>query len=62
MELISSASDACMLYGICAYLGQMKQDGLASREDSASIVLAPRVSEPASLSRALVADDPSDHA
>ena len=56
----TSANDICMLFGMCAFLGHMKQDDLESLQDSASIVLAPRVSELVSLSRALVADDLSD--
>ena len=62
MELISSASDTCILYGICACLGKLQPDDLESRQNSASIVDTPRVSERASLSRALDADDLSDYA
>ena len=50
-----TANDTCTLCGICDYLGKIKQDDLESRQDSASIVLTPRVSETASLSRASVA-------
>ena len=38
-ELISSVNDICMHYGLCDYLGKLKQDDLDSRQDSASIVL-----------------------
>ena len=62
VDLISSAKDICMLYGICYFLGRIKQDDLESRQDSASIVLTPRVSENACLSRASVAVDLSDYA
>ena len=60
MDLISSANDICILYGICDYLGKTKMDDFESRPDSASIVLTPRVSETASLSRASAADNISD--
>ena len=43
MDLIHSAKHFCILYGICDYLGQIKQDDLESRQDSASMVLTPRV-------------------
>ena len=62
MAFISSANDICMLQGICDYLGKRKQDDLESRKDSASIVLVPRVSETASLSRASVVDNLTDYA
>ena len=52
MDLISSANDMCMLYGFSDYHGKIKQDNVQSRQDSASIVLTPRVSETASLCRA----------
>ena len=54
MELISSASDICMIYGICDCLGKIKQD-------SASIFLTPRVSETASLEHLLRQRDASQH-
>ena len=62
MDLTSSAHDICVLYGMCDYLGKIKEDDPESRQDSASIVLIPRVSATASMSRASVADDFSDHA
>ena len=49
MDLISSANDIGMHQGICYYLGKMNKN-------SASIVLTPRVSETASLSRASAAE------
>ena len=61
MELISSANDICILYGICNYLGKRQTDDLESRQDSTSIVLTPRVSETASLSRASAAGNLSDY-
>ena len=60
MELISSPDDICILHGICDYLGKISKDDLESRQDSASIVLTPRVSETASLSRASAVDNLSD--
>ena len=57
MGLFSSASDICNLYGICDSLGKINKVDLESRRDSASIVLTPRVSDTASLSRANAADN-----
>ena len=61
MELISSANDICIIYGICNFLGKRQTDDLESRQDSTSIVLTPRVSETASLSRASAAGNLSDY-
>ena len=43
MDLIRSAKHFCILYGTCDYLGKIKQDDLESCQDSASMVLTPRV-------------------
>ena len=51
-----------MIYRIYDYLEQIDQDDLESRQDSASIILTSRVSEPVSLSRALIVEDLSDYA
>ena len=55
MELIGSANDTCTLYGI-SHL-ERKEGNFERRHDSASVVLSPRVSEPASSSRAFVTDN-----
>ena len=39
-ELIGSANDICVEYGICAYLGE-QQDDVESRHASAWIVVTP---------------------
>ena len=39
----------CIVYGLCDYLGKINEDDLESRQNTAS-VLAPRVSETATLS------------
>ena len=41
-----SSVQPMILYGTCVYIGKIKKDDLESRQDSASIVLTPRVSEP----------------
>ena len=61
MDLIIFATDICFLCGICDYLGQISKD-LESRQNTASVVLLPRVSETPSLSRASAADNPSNYA
>ena len=60
--LISSTNVICILHGICDSLWKMKKDDQESGQDSVSIVLTPRDSESASLSRAEVADNFSGYA
>ena len=62
MDLISAANDICILSGICDYLGKISKDDLESRENTASVVLTPGVSENASLSRASAGDNLSNYA
>ena len=62
MDLISSATDICILHGICDYFGKIIEIDLESRRRTASVLLTPRVSETASLSRASAADNPSNYA
>ena len=46
MDLISSANDFCIVFGICDYLGKINEiDFDESRRNTASVVLTPRVSE-----------------
>ena len=45
MDLISSASDFCIVFGICDYLGENNEIDLESRRNTASVVISPRVSE-----------------
>ena len=45
MDLISSANDFCIVFGICDHLGKINEIDFESRRNKASVVLAPRVSE-----------------
>ena len=56
MDLISSPSDICIVFGICDYLGKINEIDIESRRNNASVVLTPRVSETATLSRLHAAD------
>ena len=56
MDLISSANDFCIVFGICDYRGKMKEIDFESRRSTASVVLTPSVSENVTQSR-LYADD-----
>ena len=38
MDLISSANDICIAFGICDYLGKFSEIGVESRRNSASVV------------------------
>ena len=61
MELTSSVSDICMINRIYDCLEQIKQDDLEARQDSVSIILISRISDPVSLSRALLVEDLPDY-
>ena len=50
-DLISSASDSRIVFGICGYLVKISEIGLDSRRNTTSVVLTPTVSESATLSR-----------
>ena len=45
MDLISSANDICIAFGICDYLGKFNEIDNESRRNSASVVLTPRLGE-----------------
>ena len=44
-DLISSANDFCIVFGICDYLGKIVEINLESRRNTVSVVLTPSVSE-----------------
>ena len=56
MDLISSANDFSIIFGICDYLGKIDEIDLESQRNTASVVLTPRVSETVTLSRPRGAD------
>ena len=56
IDLISSASNFCFVFGICGYLVKISEIGLDSRRNETSVVLTPTVSESATLSRPCAAD------
>ena len=45
MDLISSANDICIAFGICDYLGKFSEIDVESRRNSASVVLTPSLGE-----------------
>ena len=45
MDLISSANDICIAFGICDYLGKFNEIDVESRRNSASVVLTPSLGE-----------------
>ena len=45
MDLISSATDFCIVVGICDYLGKINEINHESPRNTTSVVLTPRVSE-----------------
>ena len=45
MDLMSSANDFCIVFGICDDPGKVNEMDLESRRNKASVVLTPRVSE-----------------
>ena len=51
MELISSANDICIVFGMCACLGKINEIDMESQRNTASVVLTPRVSKNVTLFR-----------
>ena len=50
MDLISSANNFCIVFGICGYVGKINEMDFGSRQNAASVVLTPNVSETFTLS------------
>ena len=45
MDLIRSANDICIAFGICDYPGKLSEIDVESRRNSASFVLTPSLGE-----------------
>ena len=57
MDLISSSSDFCTVFGICDYLGKINEIEFQSPRNTASVVFTPRVSVSVTLSPPYAADN-----
>ena len=62
MDFINSANDIWIALGICDYLGKIDEIDLERRQNTASVVPTPRISETATVSRACAADNFTSHA
>ena len=61
MDLISSAKDICIVFGICDHLGKINKDDLESRQNTTSVFLTPRIPETVNLSRPYAAENFSSY-
>ena len=45
MDLVSSANDVCIVFGICDYLGKVNDIDPESQRNTVSVILPPRIPE-----------------
>ena len=61
MDLISSSSGVCIVFGICDYLGLINEIDLERQSHSSSVLLMPRILETLNLSRPFAVENVSTY-